>query len=60
LRPASSPASAFVFGLFIYYLLAVIPFIGWLVVFLVTLFGLGAELMARKQFYVTARTQELI
>ena len=60
LRPASSRASAFILGLFGYYLLAVIPFIGWLVVPLVILFGLGAELIARKQFYGTARTQDLI
>jgi hypothetical protein len=60
LRPASSRAWAFVLGLFVYYLLAFIPFIGWLVVALVILFGLGAELIARKQFYTTARTQDLI
>jgi hypothetical protein len=60
LRPASSRASAFVLGLFVYYILAVIPFIGWLVAPLVILFGLGAELIARKQFYVTARSQDLI
>jgi cytoskeletal protein CcmA (bactofilin family) len=60
LRPASGRASAFVLGLFVYYLLAIIPFIGWLVVPLVMLFGLGAELIARKQFYTTARTQGLI
>ena len=60
LRPNSGRASAFVLGLFVYYLLAIIPFIGWLVVPLVMLFGLGAELIARKQFYVTAKTQGLI
>ena len=60
LRPASSRASAFVLGLFVYYLLAIFPFIGWLVVSLVVLFGLGAELIARKEFYKTARTQGLI
>jgi cytoskeletal protein CcmA (bactofilin family) len=60
LRPASSRASAFVLGLFVYYVLAVIPFVGWLVVPLVMLFGLGAELIARKQFYVTARARNLI
>ena len=48
-RPVSSRASALVLGLFVYYLLAIIPFIGWLVVPLVMLFGLGAELIARKQ-----------
>ncbi|HEY7322441.1 MAG TPA: polymer-forming cytoskeletal protein [Candidatus Binatia bacterium] len=60
LRPASSRVSAFVLGLFVYYLIAIIPFIGWLVVPLVVLFGLGAELIARKQLYATARTQGLI
>jgi cytoskeletal protein CcmA (bactofilin family) len=60
LRPASSRASAFVLGLFVYYILAIIPVVGWLVVPLVMLFGLGAELIARKQFYATARSQDLI
>ena len=60
LRPASTRTAAFVLGLFVYYILAVIPFIGWLVVPLVMLFGLGAELIARKQLYVTARSQDLI
>ena len=60
LRPASSRASAFVLGLFVYYILAIIPVVGWLVVPLVMLFGLGAELIARKQFYVTARSQDLL
>ena len=60
LRPASSRASAFVLGLFVYYILAIIPVVGWLVVPLVILFGLGAELITRKQFYVTARSQDLI
>lgn len=59
-RPGSSRASAFVLGLFVYYLLAIIPVVGWLVVPLVMLFGLGSELIARKQFYVTARSQDLI
>jgi len=60
LRPASSRASAFVLGLFVYYILGIIPVVGWLVVPLVILFGLGAELIARKKFYVTARSQDLI
>ena len=60
LRPASSRAWAFVLGLCVYYILAIIPFIGWLVVPLVMLFGLGAELIARKQFYVKARSQDLL
>jgi cytoskeletal protein CcmA (bactofilin family) len=59
-RPASSRAAAFVLGLFVYYVLAIIPVVGWFVVPLVILFGLGAELIARKQFYATARSQDLI
>ena len=60
LRPASSRSSAFVLGLFVYYLVAVIPVVGWLAVPLVMLFGLGSELIARKQFYVTTRSQDLL
>ncbi len=60
LRPASSRASVFVVGMFVYYILAIIPVVGWLVVSLVMLFGLGAEVIARKQFYITARSQDLI
>jgi hypothetical protein len=60
LRPASSRASAFALGLFVYYILAIIPVIKWLVVPLVMLFGLGADLITRKQLYATARNQDLI
>jgi hypothetical protein len=60
LRPSASRTSAFVLGLFVYYILAVIPVVGWLTVPLVILFGVGAELIFRKQFYVTARSQDLI
>ncbi len=60
LRPTSSRASALVVGLFVYYILAIIPVVGWLLVPLVMLFGLGAELIARKQFYATARSRDLI
>jgi cytoskeletal protein CcmA (bactofilin family) len=60
LRPASGRTAAFILGLFVYYLLAIIPVVGWLVVPLVILLGLGAELITRKQFYVTARSQDLI
>ena len=60
LRPNSGPIAAFVLGLFVYYLFVIIPFIGWFVVPLVMLFGLGAELIARKNFYLSARRQDLI
>jgi cytoskeletal protein CcmA (bactofilin family) len=59
-RAAPGKSAAFLIGLIVYYLLAIIPVIGWLVVVLVVLFGLGAELTARKRFYVTARRQELL
>jgi uncharacterized membrane protein len=45
-----TPRLRFLLGLFVYYLLVIIPVIGWLVVPLVMLFGLGVELIARKQF----------
>ena len=60
LRPASGRAAAFVLGLFVYYALAIVPIIGWLAVPLVLLFGLGSELIARKRFYMTARSQDLL
>jgi cytoskeletal protein CcmA (bactofilin family) len=60
IRTSSSPGWAFVLGAIVYYLFALIPFVGWIVIRLVVLFGLGAELMAREEFYVSARSQELI
>ncbi|HEU4340712.1 MAG TPA: hypothetical protein VFU31_04000 [Candidatus Binatia bacterium] len=51
---------AFVLGLVLYYMIALIPIVGWLFVLLVILSGLGAELMARKQFYMDARARELL
>jgi cytoskeletal protein CcmA (bactofilin family) len=59
-RPAPGRTSAFVLGLFVYYLLAIIPVLGWIVILLAVLFGLGAELLARKQFYIAARRQEML
>lgn len=53
-------ASAFILGIFVYYLFVIIPFIAWLVVPLVMLFGLGAELIARKNFYRIARERDLL
>jgi hypothetical protein len=52
--------AAFFVGLIVYYLLAIIPVFGWLVVVLVMLFGLGAELTARKQLYIAARNQGML
>ena len=54
------PRLLLVLGLFVYYILAIIPLEGWLLVPLLTLFGLGAELIARKDFYTTVRSQDLI
>jgi cytoskeletal protein CcmA (bactofilin family) len=59
-RRNPGPAAAFVVGLFIYYFLLIIPVIGWIIVPLAVLFGLGAELIARKDIYVAARRQEMI
>jgi hypothetical protein len=44
----------------VYDLLALIPVLGWLVMLLVVLSGLGAELIARRDLYVTARTQGIL
>jgi cytoskeletal protein CcmA (bactofilin family) len=51
---------AFLVGLVLYYFIAFIPIVGWLFVLLVVLAGLGAELMARKNFYLEARARELL
>ena len=59
-RAAPGPAWTFLLGLVVYYPLVVIPLLGWLVVALAVLFGLGAELIARKEFFVAARRQELL
>lgn len=59
-RASLGPAWTFILGLVVYFLLALIPLIGWLVILLVVLFGLGAELMVRKDVYVAARQQEII
>jgi hypothetical protein len=60
LRRSGGGYSPFVLGLFVYYVLAIIPVIGWFVVVLVVLFGLGAELSARRRLYVAARGQEIL
>jgi hypothetical protein len=36
------------------------PVVGWIFVPPAVLFGLGAELLARKQFYIAARRQEML
>jgi cytoskeletal protein CcmA (bactofilin family) len=51
---------AFLLGLVLYYVIGFIPIVGWLFVVLVILSGLGAELLARKNFYLQARARELL
>jgi cytoskeletal protein CcmA (bactofilin family) len=59
-RATPRPPWVFVLGLVAYYLLALIPVIGWMLMLLAVLSGLGAELVARKGVYVAARSQEII
>ncbi|HEU4438955.1 MAG TPA: hypothetical protein VFT36_06875 [Methylomirabilota bacterium] len=59
-RAAPGPGWTFLVGLVVYYLLVLIPLVGRLVVGLVVLFGLGAELIGRKQLYLAARRQDLL
>jgi hypothetical protein len=59
-RAGSGAFTPFILGLFVYYALALIPFVGWLVMLFAVLFGLGAELLARRELYVSARRQELL
>lgn len=59
-RAGPRPGWAFLLGLVVYYLLALIPLVGWLVVMLVVVLGLGAELIGRKELYLAARRQEML
>jgi hypothetical protein len=59
-RASPRPGWAFVLGLVVYCVLALIPVVGWVVALLVVLSGLGAELIARKDVYVAARARDLI
>jgi hypothetical protein len=49
------PSWVFVIGLVVYYLLALIPIVGWVIMLLAVLSGLGAELITRRNVYVTVR-----
>src|SRR5262249_14304216 len=60
LRASPRPGWALVLGLVVYDLLAFIPLLGWLVMLLVVLSGLGAEVIARKNLYLAARTQGIL
>jgi hypothetical protein len=57
---SSRPGWAFLLGLVVYYLLALVPLVGWLAMGLVVLFGLGAELIARRELYRAARRSDLL
>lgn len=59
-RATPGPGWALVLGLVAYYLLALIPLIGWLAMGLVVLFGLGAELIARRGLYLAARRHGIL
>jgi hypothetical protein len=59
-RSAPSRTASFLVGLVVYYLLAIVPVIGGIVAPLAVVFGLGAELIVRKEFYATARSREMI
>jgi cytoskeletal protein CcmA (bactofilin family) len=59
-RASPRPAWVFVLGLLAYYALALIPVLGWVIMLMVVVSGLGAELLARKDVYVAARHQEIL
>ena len=59
-RASPRPGWALVLGLVVYGLLALIPVLGWLVILVVVLSGLGAEVIARKNLYVAARSQGIL
>jgi cytoskeletal protein CcmA (bactofilin family) len=59
-RASPRPGWVFVLGAVVYYLLALIPILGWVIVLIVVLSGLGAELLARKDVYLAARNQEIL
>jgi len=51
---------ALVVGLIVYYVITLIPIIGGLATFFVSLFGLGAAVLTKKEFYLAARKKELL
>jgi hypothetical protein len=59
-RARPQPGWILTLGLVIYYLLALIPLLGWVVMLVVVLSGLGAELIARRNLYVAGRTQGIL
>ena len=59
-RASPRPGWALVLGLVVYYPLALIPVLGGGVMLVVVLSGLGAEVIARKNLYLAARTQGIL
>lgn len=51
---------AFTFGLVLYFFLALIPFVGFVVMLLAGLIGVGALLLTKRAIYVEARAQEMV
>ena len=51
---------ALIVGLVVYYIITLIPIIGGLVTFFVILFGLGAAILTKKEFYSAAKKKELL
>jgi cytoskeletal protein CcmA (bactofilin family) len=59
-RATAGPGWAFLLGLVVYYLLALIPVIGWVAMGAVILLGFGAELIARRELYRRGREQGIL
>ncbi|MBI2011381.1 hypothetical protein HYS91_01300 [Candidatus Daviesbacteria bacterium] len=51
---------AFIVGLIIYEVLTLIPVIGWIIMFVSILVGMGAILIERKRFYISLKDKKLI
>ncbi|MEW6681360.1 MAG: hypothetical protein AB1451_00345 [Nitrospirota bacterium] len=51
---------ALVIGLVVYTIVTAIPFLGWIVAWGVTLFGLGAALLADRMLYLTAKERAAV
>lgn len=50
----------FLIGAIVYYLLTLIPIIGGITKLLIVLSGLGTEILARRDFYMSARKEKLL
>ena len=56
----SKPVYVLLLGILIYYLLTLIPIIGFITKLIITLVGLGAALMNGKATYQSARNKDII